>query len=164
MQEKKSLKLDELDQLILEKLQADAKITNAQLAKEIGLSPAPTLERVKKLEKLGVIKSYHAVVDANQIGLGVTTFVQVSLVSHKKSVIQSFVKKIEKIPNVIECHHMTGASDFLLKITAKDIPAYQKLMLEVVSEIEEINHMQSMIVLSTFKHSHVLPLEQALED
>lgn len=164
MQERKSLKLDELDQMILEKLQADAKITNAQLAKEIGLSPAPTLERVKKLEKLGVIQSYHAIVDAAKIGLGVTTFVQVSLVSHKKSVIQSFVKKIEKIPNVIECHHMTGAADFLLKIVAKDIPAYQKLMLEEVSEIEEINHMQSMIVLSTFKHSHVLPLSQVLEE
>jgi len=164
MSDKKNLKLDEIDRLILEKLQLDSKITNAQLAKEIGLSPAPTLERVKKLETAGYIKSYHAVVDAEKIGLGVTTYVQVSLLSHKKSVINAFVKKINQIPNVIECHHMTGAADFLLKITAKDIPAYQKLMLEEVSEIEEIDHMQSMIVLSTFKRNPVLPMEQAIEE
>jgi len=164
MSDKKSLKLDEIDRLILEKLQFDSKITNAQLAKEIGLSPAPTLERVKKLEAAGYIKSYHAVVDAEKIGLGVTTYVQVSLISHKKSVINTFVKKINQIPNVIECYHMTGAADFLLKITAKDIPAYQKLMLEEISEIEEIDHMQSMIVLSTFKRNPVLPLEQIVEE
>jgi len=164
MSDKKILKLDEIDRLILEKLQFDSKITNAQLAKEIGLSPAPTLERVKKLETFGFIKSYHAIVDSEKIGLGVTTYVQVTLISHKKSVINTFIKKINQIPNVMECHHMTGAADFLLKISAKDIPAYQRLMLDEVSEIEEIDHMQSMIVLSTFKRNPVLPMEQALED
>jgi DNA-binding Lrp family transcriptional regulator len=163
MSDKKNLKLDEIDLRILEKLQLDSKITNAQLAKEIGLSPAPTLERVKKLENSGLIKSYHAVLDSEKAGLGVTTYVQVSLISHKKAVIDAFVKKINEIDNVIECHHMTGAADFLLKITAKDIPSYQKLMLEKVSEIEEINQMQSMIVLSTFKRNPVLPIAQAME-
>ncbi|MDX1904797.1 MAG: Lrp/AsnC family transcriptional regulator, partial [Thermonemataceae bacterium] len=158
MSDKKNFKLDEIDRLILEKLQADAQITNAQLAKEIGLSPAPTLERVKKLENAGIIQSYHAVLDPQRVGLGVTTYVQVSLISHKKSVIESFIKKINVIENVIECHHMTGASDFLLKIVAKDIPAYQKLMLDQISEIEEIEQTQSMIVLSTFKRNPVLPI------
>ncbi|MGD1841353.1 MAG: Lrp/AsnC family transcriptional regulator [Thermonemataceae bacterium] len=157
MLEKKP-KLDKIDRKILQILQQNAKITNAQLSKEIGLSPAPTLERVKKLENAGLIKSYHAVLDTEKAGLGVNTFVQVSLTSHKKAVIDSFVEKINKIDNVIECYHMTGAADFLIKITAEDITSYQKLMLEQVSEIEEIENMQSMVVLSTFKKSPVLPI------
>jgi len=154
----KTLKIDQTDKKILQILQANAKITNAQLSKEIGLSPAPTLERVKKLENLGVIKSYHASLNTNRIGLGVMTFVQVFLSSHKKSVLNGFVEKIQKIDNVIECHHVTGSCDFLLKIIAEDIQAYQKLMLEQVSEIEEISNMQSMVILSTFKDKKVLPI------
>jgi Lrp/AsnC family transcriptional regulator, leucine-responsive regulatory protein len=151
-------KLDQIDRKILEILQANAKITNAQLSKEIGLSPAPTLERVKKLEVTGLIQSYHAQLDTEQIGLGVTTFVQVTLIGHKKQFIDAFVEKISSIDEIIECHHITGSGDFLLKVIAKDIPAYQKLMSERVSEIEEINSMQSMVILSTFKNSKVLPI------
>jgi Lrp/AsnC family transcriptional regulator, leucine-responsive regulatory protein len=151
-------KLDQIDRKILEILQDNAKITNAQLSKEIGLSPAPTLERVKKLESSGLIQSYHAQLDTEKIGLGVTTFVQVSLVGHKKQFIDAFVEHISHIEEIIECHHITGSGDFLLKVIAKDIPAYQKLMLERVSEIEEIDSMQSMVILSTFKNSKVLPI------
>jgi Lrp/AsnC family transcriptional regulator, leucine-responsive regulatory protein len=154
----KLLKLDAIDKKILHILQGNAKITNAQLSKEIGLSPAPTLERVKKLENSGLIKSYHATLDTSKVGLGVVTFVQVFLQSHKKSVIDAFVEKISKIDNVIECHHITGACDFLIKVIAEDITAYQKLILEEVSEIEEISNMQSMVILSTFKDTKILPL------
>jgi len=154
----KLLKLDTIDKKILHILQGNAKITNAQLSKEIGLSPAPTLERVKKLENSGLIKSYHATLDTSKVGLGVVTFVQVFLQSHKKSVIDAFVEKISKIDNVIECHHITGACDFLIKVIAEDISAYQKLILEEVSEIEEISNMQSMVILSTFKDTKILPL------
>lgn len=154
----KTLKIDNTDRKILHILQTNAKITNAQLSKEIGLSPAPTLERVKKLENMGLIKSYHAVLDTTKVGLGVTTFVQVFLQSHKKSVIDAFVDKIRKIDNVIECHHITGACDFLLKVIAEDIQSYQKLILEEISEIEEISNMQSMVILSTFKDTKVMPI------
>ncbi len=111
-------------------LQANSNITNAQLAQEIGLSPAPTLERVKKLETQDVIKSYHAVVDMASVGLGVCTFVTVSLKGHNKDNIEKFIKAISKIPEVVECHHVTGQADFILKVVATDIPAYQNLMLE----------------------------------
>jgi Lrp/AsnC family leucine-responsive transcriptional regulator len=153
-----SFKLDQIDRKILEILQANAKITNAQLSKEVGLSPAPTLERVKKLESSGLIQSYHAQLDTHKIGLGVSTFVQVTLVGHKKQYIDAFVEKISHIDEIIECHHITGSGDFILKVIAKDISAYQKLMLERVSEIEEIDSMQSMVILSTFKNSKVLPI------
>lgn len=154
------LKLDQIDRKVLEILQSNAKITNAQLSKEIGLSPAPTLERVKKLEQSGIIKSYHAQLDPEKVGLGVTTFVQVSLVGHKKNTTESFVANINAIDEVIECHHITGTGDFLLKVISKDISSYQRLMLEKINEIEEVASTQTMVILSTFKESKKLPIPQ----
>jgi len=151
-------KLDAIDRKILELLQANSNITNAQLAQEVGLSPAPTLERVKKLESQGVIKSYHAMVDMASVGLGVSTFVTVSLKGHNKDNIEKFIKAISGIPEVIECHHVTGQADFILKIVSSDIPSYQTLMLEKLSNIEVVDNMQSTIILSTFKDTHVLPV------
>ncbi len=151
-------KLDSLDRKILKILQSNAKITNAQLSVEIGLSPAPTLERVKKLEKSGVIKSYHAKLDEKIIGLEVSTFVQVTLTGHNKKNIEIFMASINLIDEVIECHHITGSGDLLLKIITKDISAYQELILEKISEIKVVDNLQSMVILSTLKDSHYLPL------
>lgn len=153
-----SSKLDQIDRKVLDILQDNAKITNAQLSKEIGLSPAPTLERVKKLETSGIIQSYHAKLDRERVGLGVTTFVMVTLVGHKKQVTDSFVTKVNTIPEIIECHHITGDGDFLLKVISKDITSYQKLMLEVINEIEEVANTKTMVILSTFKESKALPI------
>ncbi|MCE2995556.1 MAG: Lrp/AsnC family transcriptional regulator [Cyclobacteriaceae bacterium] len=152
------IKLDATDRKILELLQANSNITNAQLAQEIGLSPAPTLERVKKLENQGVIKSYHALVDMDSVGLGVSTFVTVSLKGHNKENINKFISEIKDIPEVIECHHVTGQSDFILKMVATDIPNYQNIMLEKLSNIEVVDNMQTTIILSTFKNSKSVPL------
>ena len=154
------IKLDEIDRKILDILQSNAKITNAQLSKDIGLSPAPTLERVKKLETSGVIKSYHAMLDTERVGLSVNTFVQVSLKGHNKKNIDFFINEINKIPEVIECHHITGSGDFILKIIASDIQSYQKLMLEKVSDIEVVDGLQSMVILSTFKDSKIMPVPE----
>jgi len=151
-------KFDAIDLKILETLQANSNITNAQLAQDIGLSPAPTLERVKKLENSGVIKSYHAVIDHASVGLGVSTFVQVSLKGHNKENIEKFVAAIATIKEIVECHHVTGQADFILRIVCSDIPAYQKLMLEKVSNIEVVDGMQSMVILSTLKESKVIPI------
>lgn len=155
---KSKIKLDKIDRKILEILQSNAKITNANLATKIGLSPAPTLERVKKLENSGIIKSYHAKLDTDIVGLGVSTFVMVSLKGHNKDNIEKFIKSINDINEIIECHHITGSGDFVLKIIAEDIAAYQRLMLERVSNIDVVDSMQSMVILSTFKDSKVMPL------
>jgi DNA-binding Lrp family transcriptional regulator len=151
-------KFDSIDLKILEILQNNSNITNAQLAQEIGLSPAPTLERVKKLENSGVIKSYHAVINHASVGLGVSTFVQVSLKGHNKENIEKFVSAIADIKEIVECHHVTGQADFILRIVCSDIPAYQRLMLEKVSNIEVVDGMQSMVILSTLKESKVIPI------
>ena len=151
-------KIDDIDKKILEILQSRAKITNAKLSEEIGLSPAPTLERVKKLEQMGIITSYHAKLNTEKIGLGVTTFVLATLNGHNRANIEGFIDEINKIPEVVECHHITGAGDFILKVIAKDIASYQKLMLEKVSDIKQVDNMQSMVVISTFKDSKVIPV------
>lgn len=154
----KPIKIDAIDRKILDLLQRDSNITNAQLAKEIGLSPAPTLERVNKLESYGIIKSYHAVVNPSTVGLGVSTFVMVTLKGHNRENIEKFMEAVETIDEVIECHHITGAGDFILKIVCADISSYQQLMLEKVSDIAVVDGLQSMIILSTLKDSKVVPI------
>lgn len=150
-----SPKLDHIDHKLLEILQSNGKITNAQLSKDIGLSPAPTLERVKKLESSGIIESYHAQIDREKVGLGVLTFVQVTLSGHRKAITDQFVETIMRVPEIIECHHVTGSCDFLLKVIAKDIASYQKLIMETINEIEVVASTQTMVILSTFKNSKV---------
>jgi Lrp/AsnC family leucine-responsive transcriptional regulator len=152
-------RLDDTDRKILEFLQKDSGITNAQLAQLIGLSPAPTLERVKKLEQAGIISGYHAAVNSAAVGIGVSTFVMVSLKGHNKENINRFIKAIADIPEIVECHHVTGQADFILRIVCTDIPSYQSLMLDRVTNIEVVDNMQSMVILSTFKDSKVIPIK-----
>lgn len=152
------MKLDDIDRAILRILQTNAKITNAQLSKEIGLSPAPTLERVKKLEQAKIISSYHAKLDNIKIGLGFSSFVLVSLKGHNQKNINDFVTAIGLIDEVIESHHVTGSSDFILKIVARDIVSYQKIMTEKISDIDIIDTMESMVIMSTHKESEELPM------
>jgi Lrp/AsnC family transcriptional regulator, leucine-responsive regulatory protein len=155
------IKLDPIDRKILELLQSNSNITNAQLAQEIGLSAAPTLERVKKLELAGVIRSYHAVVDPASVGLGVSTFVMASLKGHNKENIGKFMNAISQITEIVECHHVTGQADFMLKIVCTDIPSYQNLMLEKVTNIEVVDNLQSMVILSTLKDTKMIPIPEA---
>ena len=150
--------MDNIDRKILRMLQENSKITNSYLSKQIGLSPAPTLERVRKLEKKGIISGYHAQLNLSKIGLGVSTFVLVSLKEHNKKNINIFLDKINKVKNVIECHDITGTGDFILKVVSENIASYQKLMLDKVSEIEATDSLQSMVILSTFKDNKVMPL------
>jgi Lrp/AsnC family transcriptional regulator, leucine-responsive regulatory protein len=152
-------KLDKTDLKILQILQDNCKITNLDLSKKIGLSPAPTLERVKKLENSGYISSYHAEVNAATIGLNVKTFVQVSLAWHKENALENFISKIKKVDEVTECYIITGEADILLKIICKDIPTYENILFKTLSQIDEIERMKTLMTLSTVKDSKVLPYD-----
>jgi len=152
------MKLDKIDKKILIILQRNAKITNSKLSNEIGLSPAPTLERVRKLESNGIISGYHAKLDKSKLGLGVSTFVMVSLKVHNKKNLLSFLDKIKDLENIVECHHITGSADFILKVVAENIESYQDLMLEKINEIEVADSFQSLVILSTFKDNKVIPI------
>ncbi|MEY4029490.1 MAG: hypothetical protein RJA90_675, partial [Bacteroidota bacterium] len=128
-------KLDKTDLKILHILQENSKITNLDLSKKIGLSPAPTLERVKKLENTEIIQSYHAKVNQQAIGLNVKTFVQVSLAWQKDNALNNFMAKVQEIDEIVECYIITGEADFLMKIVCKDIPTYEQLLFKTLSQI-----------------------------
>ncbi len=150
-------KLDKIDLKILKILQKNSKITNLDLSKQIGLSPAPTLERVKKLENSGIIESYHAQVNPQSIGLNVKTFVLVSLAWQKENALNNFLEKVESIEEIVECYIITGEADFLVKIVCKDIPTYEQLLFKTLSQIEEIERLKTLMTLSTVKDSKLLP-------
>ena len=153
------MKIDATDLKILKELQKNSKITNVELSKKIGLSPAPTLGRVQKLEKGDYIHSYHAAVNAPLLGLGFTALIQVSLTRQVKNAISNFMDQINNIDEIVECYQLTGDFDYQLKIIVKDIPAFDYLISEKLSLIEEIGQMQTLVVLSQKKKSFVLPAD-----
>lgn len=150
-------KLDKIDLMILKTLQENSKITNLDLSKKIGLSPAPTLERVKKLENTGIISSYHAKVSAEKIGLNVRTFVLVSIAWHKDNALDNFLKKVENIEEITECYIITGEADFLLKVVCKDLTAYEQLLFKRLSQIDEVERLKTLMTLSKAKKTTILP-------
>lgn len=152
-------KLDKIDLKILKILQENSKITNLDLSKKIGLSPAPTLERVKKLENNKVIESYHAQVNPQSIGLNVKTFVLVSLAWQKENALNHFLEKIREIEEIVACYIITGEADFLIKIICKDIPTYEQLLFKTLSQIDEIERLKTLMTLSTVKDSKLLPYQ-----
>ena len=152
-------KFDKIDLKILKILQENSKITNLDLSKKIGLSPAPTLERVKKLEQTEIIKSYHAKVDAAKLGLNVRTFVLVSLAWQKENALENFIKKIKEVAEIVECYIITGDADFLLKIVCKDLHDYEQLLFKTLSQIEEIERLKTLMTLSDVKMSNTLPFD-----
>lgn len=155
------IKLDVIDLKILRLLQQKGRITNLQLSQEIGLSPAPTLERVKKLESSGVIEGYYAQVNDTLLGMGIKAFISISLERQKVDSIVTFKEKIQAIPEILECYQITGNADYFLKVIVKDIPDFEKLIANKLSKIEEIGQMQTMMILSKVKDSKVIPLSEA---
>lgn len=154
------MKLDRIDFNILRILQDRGRITNAQLASEVGLSPAPTLERVRKLEAAGFIQSFHAKVNAQQLGLNVIVFIEVKLNYHSHFKIEKFIETIEKIPEIVEAYHITGDGDFLLKMFATSISDYQQFIVDKLSKIDGVGHIQSKVVMSTIKREMGLPMNE----
>jgi len=150
---------DKIDLQILRLLQENGRITNLQLSSNIGLSPAPTLERVRKLENSGYIKSYHALVDEELLGLGIKSFIQISLDFHTHNAIPEFVASIKNIKEVTECHHVTGQCDFILKVYVKDIKAYETLIMEKISKIPFVKTFHTMMIMSTSKKEPTIPME-----
>ena len=154
-----NMEIDKIDLNILKIMQENGRITNLQLSQNIGLSPAPTLERVRKLEHLGYIKSYHALVDEEKLGLGIKTFIQVSLDFHQNDTIQIFLDEIQAIKEITECHHVTGQCDFILKAYVKDIKTYEQLIMQKISKISVVKTFQTMMIMSTNKKEPIVPLE-----
>lgn len=152
--------LDELDFKLLELLQEDGRITNADLARRIGLSPPSVLQRVRKLEELGYIREYAAILNESKLGLPLCVWVQISLALHQDRPIEAFRKSIQAIPEVMECYHVSGEFDFLLKIQVADMASYEKLIREKLSKIRGLGKINSCFVMAATKRSLKLPLAQ----
>tara|TARA_Y100000816_G_C25703535_1_gene371649 strand:+ start:38 stop:505 length:468 start_codon:yes stop_codon:yes gene_type:complete len=150
--------LDITDKKILRILQDNGRITNLQLSQEIGLSPAPTLERVRKLEKAGYIESYHARVNPKMLNLGLQVIIQVSLTRQIENAMQKFIDQINTIDEVVECYQLTGDFDYILKVMVEDIQELDKLVNSKLSHIEEIGQMRSSVILSEIKNAGKLPI------
>ncbi len=144
-------RIDEVNRQILNILQENGTITNAELASKVGMAPPTVLERVKKLERQGIIKKYVAIVDESRIGRGVIVFVAISVADHTSHGIKNFNKEIQKLPEVLECYHIAGEKDYLIKVIAKDIPDYETFALEKLAAIPNIGRISTMFVLSTVK-------------
>lgn len=158
-----SKSLDGTDREILRILQRKGRISNVELSREIGLSPAPTLERVRKLERNNFIKGYAAKVNERMLGITVQAFVQVTLVRQDDVRIHRFVEEISKVPEVAECHQVTGEFDYLLKVFTRDISALDKLLTGRLGQLQEVGHIKSHIVLNTLKEEPYLPLYSELK-
>jgi DNA-binding Lrp family transcriptional regulator len=152
------IRLDQTDKKILVILQKQAKITNAQLSKDIDLSPAPTLERVKKLENSGIIESYHAKLNAHLLGLGITAFIKVKVKSRSKKHTIAFMDKVNAIDEITECHSVTGDCDYLMRVISRDFASYEALLRDKIGAIDEIADLQSLMILSTAKDTKVMPI------
>jgi DNA-binding Lrp family transcriptional regulator len=153
------VKLDKVDLKILKILQENSKITNLDLSKRVGLSPAPTLERVKKLENHDVVTAYQAKVNPTALGLNVQTFVLVDLAWQEEDALENFINKLHDIEEVVECYIITGEADFLLKIICKDIPTYEKILFKTLSQIDEIERLKTLMTLSNVKQDNILPYD-----
>jgi DNA-binding Lrp family transcriptional regulator len=156
-------KIDATDLRILFCLQQNARITNIELSREIGLSPAPTLERVRKLEKMKIIEGYHASLNASKLNLGVSFLVQISLKNQTDEALSNFRKQVKKLPQIMDCYQVTGNADFILKVISKDIPSFEKLILKEISCISDVKNIQSTLILSEVKKSSTLPLSYGME-
>jgi Lrp/AsnC family leucine-responsive transcriptional regulator len=152
------INLDKIDFKILRILQENAKITNLQLSGEVGLSPAPTLERVKKLENAKLIKGYFTEVDEEALGIGIKAIIQITLTRQVENAISNFKKEISQMPEIMECYQVTGNADYILIVMLKDIRDFESLINTRLSKMEEIGQMQTMMILSKVKDSKVLPL------
>jgi Lrp/AsnC family leucine-responsive transcriptional regulator len=153
------MKLDQIDLKILTRLQEEGRITNAQLSQEIGLSPAPTLERVKKLEANGYLTSYHGVVNPLLLGYPILSFIEITLSGRAEKDYKEFEKAIQNIPQIMECYHVADHIDFLLKVVATDLKSLESTIVRKLGNISLVSTLKTKVVLSTTKHSYVLNLE-----
>lgn len=143
--------LDKINEQILRIMQDDGRITNSDLADQVGLSPSACLRRVQELEAQGVIKSYKAVVDKNKLGIGFTAYLSVGLSLHTKKAQNDFEKAIAKSPEVVECHNVTGAFEFLLRVETKDLATYKYFHTEVLGTLPQVNSINTFVVMDSVK-------------
>lgn len=152
-----AFKLDQFDKKILTALQQDAGLTVSALAAKIGLSTSPCWRRLNRLMETGVLKKRVAILDQNKLGLDVIVFAEVKLGAHGHEVLPNFQKAVEKLPEVLECYTVLGEMDYLLKVVATDIHAYERFLRHLLS-LPAVREVNSKMVVSEIKCTNELPI------
>jgi len=151
--------LDRIDYRILHYIQNDARMTNAELAEHVGLSPSPCLRRVKSLERTGIINRYVGIVDATAVGLPISAFVSISLHSQDREALEIFQSRVRTYAEVMECYLMTGTSDFLMRVEVPDLQSYERFA-DKLTRIPGISNIQTSFALKPIVYKTELPLEE----
>lgn len=150
--------LDRTERRILEALQQDGRLSNVELAQAVGLSESPCLRRVRGLESEGVIAGYSAVVSQRSLGLQVTAFVQVQLEKHDDQKTKAFLERVAQEKHIIECHAMSGAYDYLLKVVAQSMDHFSEIAMQGILRFPGVKGIESSFSLLTIKHPSPLPI------
>lgn len=145
--------MDKIDRAILMQLQKDAKLNTKEISSLVGLSVTPTYERIKKLEQSKIIKSYVALLDRSKIDKKVIAYCQITLAKHQKELINNFKEEVILLTEVMECHHVSGNFDFLLKVSSRDINEFHEFINEKLSLVGGILTIQSSFVMNSVKNS-----------
>ncbi|NCF49787.1 MAG: winged helix-turn-helix transcriptional regulator [Bacteroidetes bacterium] len=153
------MKLDTVDRQILSDLQADGRMTNVDLAKNAGISAPPCLRRVRALEETGIIRGYHANLDAEALGYSVHVFAFVGLTSQAESDLQDFEEMVSAWPQVRECHMLMGETDFLLKIAAHDWDDFQKFLTTRLTPAPNVSHVKTALAIRSAKDIPGVPID-----
>jgi Lrp/AsnC family transcriptional regulator len=150
--------LDSYERKILRVLQQDASLSTAAVADAVGLSASPCWRRIDRLERDGFIKRRVAVIDRKKVGLNAQIFAQVKLNAHGRAHLDEFAAAIRTFPEVLECHVLMGAMDFMLRVVAADIEAYERFFFEKLSTLPGVNEINSIVALSEIKSTTALPV------
>jgi Lrp/AsnC family transcriptional regulator len=150
--------LDSFERKILRLLQVDASLTTAQIAERVGLSPSPCWRRIDRLEREGFIKRRAAIVDRRKVGLNAQIFAQVKLNAHGRANLDEFSAAIREFPEVLDAYVLMGSMDFMLRIVAKDIDAYERFFFEQLSKLPGVQEINSTVALSEIKATNELPI------
>lgn len=149
---------DDIDKKLLEYLQSDSKQTNKELSNKLNLSVTAVYERIKKLEKDGFINKYVALVNKEQVDKSFVAFCHIKLVQHTKDYVMKFEKEVANLSEVLECYHISGDYDYLLKVIVKDMEAFREFMVNKLTNINHIGSTHSMFVISEVKHTTAINL------
>ena len=152
------MKMDLTDQKLLELLQQDCKQTNKELSNKLNLSVTAIYERIKKLEKTGVISKYVALVRKEKINKGFVAFCHVKLVQHSQEYVVKFEKEVTNLTEVLECYHISGDYDYLLKVLVQDMEAFREFMVRKLTTINHIGSTHSMFMINEVKHTTVISI------
>lgn len=150
------MKLDDIDKKILRLLQNDAKLSVKELGDQVNLSSTPVFQRIKRLEKLGVIQGYSAIIDPDKIRTRILVFMEVNLKIHKQSELGEFETTMGRMDEVLACYHITGKYDYLLKIAISDMTEYRQFIMDKFSKIKNVDSLTSSITLKEVKKDRIV--------